>query len=162
MSVPSSLNVTNPSLASWPVAYDYRNGAVTYNPAVLDQQPLNTRVFILATVFAQHAQSLRDKKYGSNRREPTGITESLVEDFLQRDIPGYRSEMMPEITGYLDRCLIDRKLLPPATNNSPRDPRILYANHLGIPLGSDLVMEFASGFATWPFTPRWLLPPRNF
>ena len=157
---PTVIERAQPLLGNWPVSY--RDGTVTYNAAVLDQKPLNTRVFILAEVFARHAQFLHDQKFGSTRTEtePRSITQHMVDSFLQDQIPG-TPESESEIVGFVDRCLVARNLLPMETNNSPRDPRILYEAYRNISRQRDLTREFSYGFNFWPLTPISLLPPAD-
>ena len=59
---PRVVKRTSQSPSDEPVTY--ANGTVTYDPTYLDQQPYATRMFLLSSAFAQHAQTLRDQKFG--------------------------------------------------------------------------------------------------
>ena len=59
-----------------PIAnYDPANyGVITYDPAQLDALPLTSRVFVMARVYAEHAQAMRFHKYEPNGDAARDIT----------------------------------------------------------------------------------------
>jgi hypothetical protein len=130
---------TSQSSSDRPVSY--ANGTLVYDPAVLDRQPLATKVFLLAHAMAQHAQILHYQKFGPD--------------------PGSNSYVNDEdtIVGFVDRCLMDKGLISMPENNSPEDPRILYGEFLGDrSQNSARVDNFSRGFQGWPLFPLSLLP----
>lgn len=183
--------VKRPSQSPSDEPVTYANGTVTYDPAYLDQQPLETRVFLLGAAFAQHAQTLRDQKFGpyppldssivpesktfgNYGNDSNDVSSALFSSGLAA--MGYHAAPASldtgentAIVGYLYHCLeITEGLLPNTlVEEPPRDPRELYASFRGVPwnrgspLQSGPVHNFSIGVANAPNLPLSLYPPRS-
>ena len=93
------------------VSYERASNTITYDPGFLQRQPPYMRAFWLGNAFGAHVLNLEKQRFGTTRAP----LESL----------GVRNYL----TGYITHCLVTNGVLARPVNNSPNDPRILYARY---------------------------------
>ncbi|MGE0668592.1 MAG: hypothetical protein AB7O49_18715 [Sphingomonadales bacterium] len=130
-----------PSLVEYSegVAY-YEPGSVYYNPARLGSMTLQKQVYALARAYAGHAIHLRDRylKHG----EP-GMYEASRPQDTDTDL----------VTGFITRCLMQKKLLDMPLNKAPDDPRLTYGAE--VRQHPRRLEAFDAGFTRWPLSPLY-------
>jgi hypothetical protein len=125
---------------------------ITVQPAFLEKArasvlpglrttPAETQIMLEETAMALQAQAVHDAKYGSNEYKPADARDYMV--------------------GWLDHCLLNAGLQQDATNNSPDDPRAVYAKFLGVPIGDRQIDFFAEGYQQDVLAPLPLMPPKG-
>jgi hypothetical protein len=103
------------------------------------QLPSEAQIFKEETAMALQAQAAHDAKYNGNEYNAAEAQDYMV--------------------GWLDHCLLNAGLQQDYTNNSPDDPRVQYAQYLGVPLTDRRVSLFSNGYSENTLPPLPLMAP---